>query len=86
MSYPVFFEQTVVTADELSYIRSQIWPILNDSVTLEVAIHLPNSTDLRFSFNSTIFREQLFNLLRKGRYVVTVRMLDKPVKISKLDW
>lgn len=86
MCYPVFFEQTVTTADELSYIRSQIWPILNDSVTVEVAIHLPNSTDLRFSFNRIIFREQLFNLLRKGRYVVTVRMLDKPAKIAQLDW
>lgn len=86
MSYPVFFEQTVTTVEELTFMRKHIWPILDDSVTLEVAIHLPNSTDLRFSFNSKIFHERLFNLLRKGRYVVTVRLLDKPVEIAKLDW
>lgn len=86
MSYPIIFEQTCTTEEELKVIQNRIWRLLNENVTFEVATHKPDSTEKQFFFCHEIFNQRLFKLLRSKRYFVTVRLLEKPLKITSLEW
>lgn len=41
MSYPILFEKTVATVEELNSVVGQILSMLSNKVTVEVAIYTP---------------------------------------------
>lgn len=80
MQYHILFEKTVSTVEELKSIIGQVWRLLSNNVTVEVAIFTPYIKNIKFYPTRQIFHDSVYNSLRSNHYSVTVRVVNKPLE------